>query len=535
MTGTSPSWIAHASFPAIRKERLFFDRIVDCFADRPTSLYQIFKHGCDANPEGEAIVAGGQRIHYVELELLVAKVAASLRSNGIICGTRIAILLENCPEYVTLLLAIAKLGAISVPLNIREAAPELAYIINDCGAAVVLCCNSLADKLPASATIPSVKTVLSVDLTSPDSMAPLTAHGLVVESEPVDQEDAAVILYTSGTTGHPKGAILSHVNIVHSVLQYQHAMTIEPSDRSIIAVPMSHVTGLVALILPIIGAGATLIIMHEFKADLFIEIAVAERMTHSLLVPAMFALCLLRPDINEKDLSAWRVSGYGGAIMPEASLVRIAAVAPGLQLINCYGATETTSPAVMMPPHYATERSHQVGLPVPCADIRVMDDGGREVAPDEIGEIWISGPMVVKGYWNNPEANAREFVGGYWRSGDVGRADQDGFIQIVDRIKDVINRGGYKIYASEVENLLLGHAKVTEVAVVSKPCPVLGERVHAFLVTSEEMETGDLQAHCRSQIADYKQPEKYHFVQSLPRNANGKVLKRELRSFLETQ
>ena len=219
--------------------------------------------------------------------------------------------------------------------------------------------------------------------------------------------------------------------------------------------------------------------------------------------------------------------------MPEATLARIAEVLPQLSLINCYGATETTSPAVMMPPEHASARAHQVGLPVICGDVLVMDEHGREVGPGEDGEIWISGPMVVSGYWNNPKATAAEFVGGYWKSGDLGRKDEGGFLQIVDRIKDIINRGGYKIPASEVENVILSDDAIIEVAVVAKPCPVLGERVHAFIVTKPEFQVDNIIDACRLRLADYKVPEQFHIVEQLPRNANGKVLKRVLRDGFE--
>lgn len=534
-TADQDCWTDHAAFPARRHEQLFGSRVVRCFASRPQSVYAMFAAGVAANPDGEALVQGGRRLRYADLDLRVAKIAAGLRARGVAPGSRVGFLLGNCPDYVALLFAVAKLGAIAVPLNIREAAPELAYILNDCQASVLLCCASLVERLPVRDDIPLIEVIEVLDLAAESPLASLLADGEVRDPVLVDAADVAVILYTSGTTGRPKGAMLSHVNLVHSVLHYRHAMQITADDRSIIAVPMSHVTGLVALILTIANAGATLIIMGEFKADRFVDLAVEERMSHTLMAPAMFALCLLQPDIAAKDLSAWRVSGYGGAIMPEATLARIDKLLPDLRLINCYGATETSSPAVMMPPRYASARAHQVGLPVPCGDIRVMDAEGCEVPVGEDGEIWIAGPMVVSGYWNNPDATAREFVGGYWKSGDVGRQDAQGFLQIVDRIKDVINRGGYKIYASEVENLLLAHGGVQEVAVVARSCPILGERVHAFVVAERGVTEAELRAHCQGAIAEYKQPEQYHFVASLSRNANGKVLKRDLRAALEAR
>ncbi|MDR3387244.1 MAG: fatty acid--CoA ligase family protein, partial [Rudaea sp.] len=351
---------------------------------------------------------------------------------------------------------------------------------------------------------------------------------------PVPEEATSTILYTSGTTGRPKGAMLTHFSIVHSVIHYTTVMELTERDRCIIAVPMSHVTGVIAMIGAMAHCAGTLIIMPAFKATDFIALAVKHRMTFTLIVPAMFALCLMAPNFEGADLSSWRISGYGGAIMPEVTLERIAEKLPRLKLINTYGSTETTSPAVFMPPDQAVARKEYVGLTVPCGHIVVMDDQGREVPPNTPGEIYIGGAMVVPGYWANPEATEREFKAGYWKSGDLGIMDAHGYLRVIDRIKDVINRGGYKIFASEVENVLLDHPAVVEVAVVSKPCPVLGERVHACVVLRDEATTDDeLTRHCAALLSDYKIPESfYRFEATLPRNANGKILKRELRQRL---
>ena len=524
-------WSTYAEFPGQRFETLFGQRVVRCFADRPRSMYELFSGAVAQNPDGEALVHAGRRWRYKEVEDQVAAVAAGLQDRGMASGARLAILMENSLEYVIILFAAAKIGAISVPLNIREGRAEISHVIKDCAATLLICSKQFIEKIDKD--VHNFTKVEPLDTTSEDPLKALRGRVSVASPAEVLETDTAVILYTSGTTGQPKGAMLSHVNLVHSAMHYRFAMEMSKEDRSVIAVPMSHVTGLVALILTVASAGACLIIMDEFKAESFVDIAASEAMTHTLLVPAMFALCLLRPDIGGKDLSRWRVSGYGGAIMPEATLARIAEVLPQLSLINCYGATETTSPAVMMPPEHASARAHQVGLPVICGDVLVMDEHGREVGPGEDGEIWISGPMVVSGYWNNPKATAAEFVGGYWKSGDLGRKDEGGFLQIVDRIKDIINRGGYKIPASEVENAILSDDDIIEVAVVAKPCPVLGERVHAFIVTKPEFQVGTVIDACRQRLADYKVPEQFHVVEQLPRNANGKVLKRVLRDEFE--
>jgi O-succinylbenzoic acid--CoA ligase len=233
------------------------------------------------------------------------------------------------------------------------------------------------------------------------------------------------------------------------------------------------------------------------------------------------------------DLSSWRVGAYGGAPMPEAVLQSLAAKTPGLALSNCYGATETTSPAVIMPPEETPGRLHQLGRPFAYCDLIVMSEDGEETAPGEQGEIWIAGPMVVPGYWNNPEATAAAFCGGFWKTGDLGAVDADGFVSIFDRKKDVINRGGYKVYSVEVENTLVAHAAVVEAGVVGRPCPVLGERVEAFVVTNAAVDPADLRAYCAEQLSDYKVPDHITVVEGvLPRNLNGKLLKTVLRQWV---
>jgi O-succinylbenzoic acid--CoA ligase len=311
-------------------------------------------------------------------------------------------------------------------------------------------------------------------------------------------------------------------------------MGLVAADRAVVAVPMSHVTGVIALIAAMVRVAACLIVMPEFKAGAFLALAERERMTHSLLVPAMYNLFLLDARFETGDFSAWRVGGYGGAPMAPATIARFAQRLPGLQLMNAYGATETTSPVTMMPPSETAARPDSVGCALPCADVLIMDDRGREVAPGTQGEIWLGGPMVVRGYWDNPQATVDNFIAGFWRSGDVGSVDADGYVRVFDRMKDMINRGGYKVFSVEVENALMSHPAVIEAAAVAQTCPVLGERVHAFVTIGPAgVCADDLRRHCVRLLADYKVPDVFTLrSEPLPRNANGKLMKRTLRDQL---
>jgi long-chain acyl-CoA synthetase len=506
------SWFDLSVVPPTRYELHYGGaRMLRCFIDRPKSVHEMLSNAVARRPHGVAVISGEDSLTYSELDELVGKVAGGLKAFGVEKGDRVAVVIGNSVEFVVVLFAVARLGAVAVPLNVGHKLAENRHIIADCEATVVVHEHDLAAMIPAPGALPSLKHAITLRRDGAASpLADLLQTAPVTEAVTVEEEDTSTILYTSGTTGRPKGAMLTHFSMIHSVLHYTCVMELSEDDRSIIAVSMSHVTGLIALVETMVHCAGALVIM-----------------------PAMFNLCLLAPNFESADLSAWRVSGYGGAIMPEATLERIAAKLPRLKLINCYGATETTSPAVFMPPEQAVVRKEYVGLTAPCGHIVVMDAEGVEVPYGAPGEVYVSGAVVVPGYFNNPEATAREFKAGYWKSGDLGIMDDKGYLRIIDRIKDVINRGGYKIFASEVENILLDHPAVVEAAVVAKPCPVLGERVHAFVVLRHAVEDEDLRRHCANLLSDYKAPEAFHRLENtLPRNANGKVLKRDLRQTL---
>jgi acyl-CoA synthetase (AMP-forming)/AMP-acid ligase II len=533
-----PRWI-DASEPRLRLEAHFGDRVVPCFAERPHSLYALFAEAVQRDGGGEALVCGDTRLSYVALAGAVERLAAAFAAEGVQAGDRIGMLIGNRTEFVTVLFALARLGAVAVPMGLRLQTPEIAHVLNDCGATLLIHEADLADRLPVATEVPGLARRWTVGGAAPGaqalaSIAEAHARAPVPPVADAGEEDTAVILYTSGTTGRPKGAMLTHLGIVHSSMVYEYCMRLTRADRSLAAVPLSHVTGLIANVTCTVRAGGTLIIMPAFKAADFLALASRERMTQSVMVPAMYNLCLLQPDFDSYDLSAWRIGGYGGAPMPTPTIEKLAARCPALQLINAYGSTETTSPSTIMPPRFTPTHGHSVGIAAPGVDLIVVDDAGREVSRGEVGEIWIRGPHVVKGYWNNPAATAEGFTAGYWHSGDVGSVDADGFVQVLDRKKDMINRGGYKIFTAEVETVLVACPGVVECAVVAVPCPVLGERVHAFVVTNgEEPAAEAVRAWCAARLSDYKVPETLTIqVDPLPRNANGKVMKRVLREQL---
>ncbi len=518
--------------PPMRHEALYGDRIVRCFAERPASLHAMFEHARALRPGHDAIVWEGRRWSYAQAGEAADRVAGGFAAQGIAAGERVLMLISNRPEFLLVLLALQRLGAIAVPVGVREQRPNVAYIAGQCGAKAIVFDDALADRVPDETEAPA----LALRFTASDVAALADAAHPAPPAAATHETDVAVILYTSGTTGHPKGALLTHLAIAHSALHYQACMRLQAEDRSALAVPASHVTGLVAIITAMWRVGGAVVVVPEFKAEAFVRLLARERISHTLMVPAMYTLCLLCEAFGREDLSAWRIGGYGGAPMPVATIDALAQRLPGLTLVNTYGATETTSPTAVMPAGLTRAHIDSVGVALPAAEIRVMDEDGREVAPGESGELWIGGPMVVPGYWANPEATAASFTAGFWHSGDLGSVDGEGFVRIFDRKKDMLNRGGFKIYSVEVENVLMAWPGVVEAAVVGKPCPVLGERVHAFVYApAADMAAAEaaLRAHCAAQLADYKVPEAFTWsTEPLPRNANGKLMKRVLRERL---
>src|SRR3984885_1022459 len=425
-------WLDRKNHPATRAELHYGARIIRCFVERPKSVHEMLAHAVARHPQGLALICAEERLGYAEFDALVGEAAGGLSALGVEKGDRVAMVLGNSIEFVVVLFAVARVGAVSVPLNIRHTLAENSHIIKDCAAKLVVHEFDLSDRVPPPGAPPSLKHALAIRLEGGPMLAEFRAGAPVLTAEAVGEEETATVLYTSGTTGRPKGAMLTHLGIAHSVIHYRVTMGLTDDDRGLLAVPMSHVTGLIALVHLMVHCAATQVIMPAFKASDFIDLAARHRITYSLIVPAMFNLCLLAPNFEKADLSHWRVSGYGGAIMPEATLERIAERAPKLKLLNCYGATETTSPPAVMPPEHTVARKEWVGLAVSCGDILVMDATGAEARYGQPGEIWIGGAMVAPGYFNNTQATEREFVAGYWKSGDLGIMDEQGYLRVID-------------------------------------------------------------------------------------------------------
>ncbi|QDL96017.1 long-chain fatty acid--CoA ligase [Rhodopseudomonas palustris] len=520
---------------ALRRETHYDGRSMLCFSERPVHLAAMFDDLVARFGDRPAIV-DDRALSYRQLDLLVRSIAAALTELGIGKGDRVALFLGNCWEFLAVTLACNRLGVLVVPIGIRQRRAELEFLLNNSGAKMVVFEAELAGEIPFAADVPQLAHRFVAhgaadgarrfeDLLAADPAAAPLAE--------MHEDDTAVILYTSGTTGKPKGAELTHLSILHSSYAFARAHELTEHDRGLVAVPLSHVTGLVGVSYATIAAGGCVVLMRQaFKTADFLALASRERITWSILVPAIYTLAVMHPDFAHYDLSAWRIGCFGGAPMPVPTIEMLSKRLPNLQLRNAYGATETTSPTTIMPQACWRDHMDSVGQVIPYAHVRVLDADDNEVAPGEPGELLIAGPMVVPRYWQRPDANAREFVNGYWRSGDIGSIDHDGFVRVFDRKKDMINRGGFKIFSAEVENVICGIDGVLETAIIGTPDPVLGERVNAIVVTSEgvNLNERDVAAWCAARMSDYKVPESIIIrTDPLPRNANGKIQKTVLR------
>ncbi len=512
----------------MRHELLFQERMVRCFADRQQNLWSMFADSAQRDPDAPALFWDGDAsLSYGELQVKALQVAGALLDAGVAPGDRLATWMANRPEYPIFFLACWRVGATLVPLDTRLSEAEGKFILEHSGARFLLGEGELAEKYPSPGALADLRQVVMAEDLDDWSKG---NHG-ELPKVPGDEEELAAIIYTSGTTGQPKGVMLAHVNLLHSIRHFELAWGLPRGSKTLIAIPGCNVTGLVTEFLTFFSLGGSVVMIPPFRAATFIEEAARHRIDHAFMVPAQYKLCLMNDAFEKHDLSSWKLGSFGGAPMPLAFIQELQARLPSLKLSNGYGATETGSPAALLSPELTEKHPDAIGKPVPCADVVVIGEDGKEVPRGEAGELWIAGPMVARGYWRNPETTKEAFIGRYWKSGDIVSIDEHDIIRLHDRKKDVVNRGGYKIYSSEVEAVLVQHP---DVAVVGKPNDVLGETAHAFICLKPGAPVPqDPGALALDELADYKRPESWTIGHDpLPRNSNGKILKKELRDLL---
>jgi len=492
---------------------------------------------------------------------------------GVRPGDRVAIAMRNFPEWAMAFWGAAAAGAVVVPLNAWWTASELVYGLEDSGARVAFLDLERAERLAGQVDGLDLQTVVARAGAAPlpgvaaatdrleevlasvlDGLASDAGGSTLLPDAGVGPEDDATIFYTSGTTGRPKGAVGTHRNICTNLmsLMFSNARSSLRSGRSgasaavapaervqnayLLSVPFFHATGCHSVLVANTAAGGKLVMMHRWDPERALELIERERITTFGGVPSMVMGVLDSPNFESRDISSVRSVAYGGAPAPPELVKRIKAHFPGGQPSNGYGLTETSSVTTMNSGDDYVRKPESVGPPVPVCEVKVVDESGAEVPAGETGELWIKGPNVVRGYWNKPDATAEAFSDGWLHSGDVARIDDEDFVYIVDRAKDMVIRGGENVYCVEVEAALHEHPSVADCAVIGIPHPVLGEEVGAVVRLrpgSAPVDEEGLRAHVAERLAAFKVPVRIWFrTEELPRNPAGKVLKRELREEL---
>ncbi|MCY0898487.1 MAG: AMP-binding protein [Firmicutes bacterium] len=480
----------------------------------------------DRTPDKEALVTPSGRFTYRQFVAAVFGVQAFMARQHVKPGDRVVLMLGNDWPYVLWYWAVIASGLVVVPLNTRLVRDEVEPILSEVEPALIVAEPRYREAMPSRHRFPVVwwdpHPLSSADLGATD-----------VPWHPVGPDDVAVILYTSGTTGRPKGVMLTHRNIATQFYQASHALIpMQSDDRVISLYPLFHSAQHVFLQAPLtIGATA---VVDAFHPDKVVGLVAREAISVFFGVPTMYQILLQDPAFTGAQLPRVRLLTYGASIMPIETITALKARFPGAKIFNLYGQTEN-SPAVSgLDDAYALTKPGSVGKPLPGMTISVVDDDHQEVAPGVVGEVVTQGINLMKGYYRQPDATADAIHDGWYHTGDLGYLDADGFLYIVDRKKDMIIRGGQNIYPAEVENVLYQLSEVVECAVVGLPHPIYGEEVGAFVILrpNSVLTEADLIAHARQHLAPYKVPVRVHLVAELPHNASGKILKRALRDLV---
>jgi acyl-CoA synthetase (AMP-forming)/AMP-acid ligase II len=478
------------------------------YRELPLSLVDMLRTSADTAPAAEAFVElDGPRFSYTELWDAAARVAGGLREAGLRRGDRVAIRHGNGADWALAFLGTILAGGVAVPVNTRFADPEVDYVVGDSGASVVL---------PPGEPLP---------------------EGPAYADEGLGHDDLGAIFYTSGTTGFPKGAMTTHGNFltnIENVIRVRGLRDGMEPIRNLVSVPLFHVTGCNSQMLPTLADAGATVVMPVFEVERFMRAIVEEDIRVVTSVPAIFWYALSRPDAASYDFSKVEHATYGGAPIAPSLVARIKAGFPNARVGNGFGLTETSSVSTFLPHEWADTHADSVGFAVPTVDLDVLDADPRTGA----GELLIRGANVVAGYWNKPDATAATFVDGWLHTGDVARVSPEGFVYIVDRAKDMINRGGENVYCVEVENALAAAPGVFEAAVVGVPDEMMGEKVGAVLVPTpgHQLDVAGVLDFARSRLADFKVPQYVDVrTEPLPRNPGGKVLKPRLRESADWQ
>ncbi len=503
------------------------------YADRTKNLAELLANTVAKYGDLEGIISSDSRLTYKQFASLMDHVSSGLyHKYGIRKGDRVALMLRNGWEFSVSFFALVKLGAIAVPLNIAYKGEEAAFQLNDSGSIMLIVDSEFRDVI--TEIRPEISKVRNICVTNTEEFLELLKEKeYTAVNVQVDEMDSAVIMYTSGTTGRPKGAVLSHKGLIAEAMCVAELLDWRAGrDKNLCPVPLFHVTGLAMNFCGSVYAGIPVVFMKRFNAVDALKIIEEEKITTMIGVPTILWLMLNVPEFDHYNLRSLRCFAAGGSAAPEELLKACIEKLPGFKLCPGYGLTEAcgmTSTTISL--DEALSHKGSVGRSIPLIEAKVVDSSERELPLGQAGELLIRGCQALKEYWNNPEATRKTIADGWVHTGDVAKMDENGYIYILDRIKDMINRGGEKIWSLEVENVLYRNPKVLEAVAVGVPDTIFGEEVKAVIVLKPGVEAmpEEIQEFCSRYLAKYKVPKYVEFRDTLPRNPAGKVVKGELK------
>ena len=497
-------------------------------------------------PERDCIVFEGKRWTYAQINERVNQLVNVLTKLGVEKGDRIGMLHVNCNQYIETYYASAKLGAIFVPLNFRAKADELAYMIGNAEVKVLFVGSRYLDIVNTILPqLPTVKEYISIEGGSranyEDLIRSASSDEMLCD---IGDEDITILMYTSGTTGRPKGVPLRHNAFVVYVLENVDPASPDIKERNLLTVPLYHVAGIQAMLAAIYG-GRTLVLMRQFEVKEWMATIQKEQATRAMIVPTMLKRVIDDPDFSKYNLSSLKVITYGAAPMPFEVISKAIQVMPWARFINAFGQTETASTITTLGPEdhiiEGTEEERQkklkrltssIGRPLPDVEVKIVDEEENSLPFLQVGEILVRGPRVMTGYWKDEQKTSQVMTSDGWlRTGDMGWMDEEGYIYLSGRADDMIIRGGENISPEEVEEVLYSHPKIEEAAVIGVPDPEWGQEPRAVVVLKkgEKVASEEIIEHCRSKLAGFKRPRSVVFIEALPRGAMGKVLRKKLR------
>jgi len=493
------------------------------------NIIELLQSTVERYPDTTALVFRNQETTYQKLEQSVRKAASGLKALGVTTDTKVGLMMANKPEYIITYFAILANGATVVPLNPLFKEAEVIYILNDSEAEILVVEQlSLAVIENARKELSTIKEIVCFG--ESENYIPwesLLTYPEMEDFVPRKGSETAQIIYTSGTTGFPKGAMITHANLNWMAIAAAVTNSIKPGDRILCVLPLFHAYAKLQGILANIAHGGTIYIEERFEPVSILDKISKNKINIFLGVPTMYTMFIHSPNIKELDFSELRIAGSGGASLPAEIIGKVKELM-NVEISEGYGLTEST---VMLcaSPREGVKKIGSTGVPLAGVNLKIVDPEGNTVAPKEVGEIIFRGPNLMKGYYKQPQETDNAIRDGWMHTGDLAYADEDGYIFIVDRMKDMIIRGGYNVYPREIEEVLYTHPNVVECAIIGRPDPVFGEKIVAYVVTKTEQEEDELREYCKQKLVHYKTPDYFIFIKEIPKSGTGKMLKTALK------